>query len=122
MTRNDITEKYTKIIENMILKTPKLEIRMLEIMNLNEEYLNEVGTQLPENFLEKLGSWLLVEFYSDKRTNKASIEEYPCLSATQELRRKRKLVNVQDELILEVLNYHKNNNSIFRKKGEEINI
>ncbi|HBI7084818.1 TPA: hypothetical protein K8M77_000289 [Clostridium perfringens] len=99
--------------------TPPIEERKQIIEALNEEHFQEVGEQLPSYLLEMLGTWLLKETYSDKRTNKVAVEEFPILSESQILRRRRKVVQIECENALEILNYHLRNNSSTSKRNEE---
>ena len=119
MNQNSIINKYQSMVEQIIQDTPPIEERKQIIEALNEEHFQEVGEQLPSYLLEMLGTWLLKEVYSDKRTNKVAVEEYPVLTESQILRRRRKVVQIEHEQTLEVLNYHLRNNSSTSKRDEE---
>lgn len=119
MNQNSITNKYYEMVEEIIQDTPPIEERKIIIEALNEEHFQEVGEQLPAYLLEMLGTWLLKETYSDKRTNKVAVEEFPILTESQILRRRRKVVQIENEQSLEVLNYHLRNNSSTSKRDEE---
>lgn len=119
MQKNSINERYFDMVELIIQDVPSIEVRKQIIEELNEEYFQEVGEQLPPYMLEMLGTWLLKETYSDKRTNKVAIEEFPILTESQILRRRRKVVQIEHEQTLEVLNYHLRNNSSTSKRNEE---
>lgn len=116
---NPCIEKYLSKVEGLQQTLPPLEERHEKIIALNEEYMAEVGQNLPSFLLEMLGSWFMQETYSDKRTNKVAMEEFPVLSASQLFRRGRKTVLIQEEGILEVLNYHLKNNSSTSKNENE---
>lgn len=118
--QNTIFNKYLSIIEDLTLSVPSIELRAKAIEEIDEMHFKEVGEHLPPYLLELLGTWYLKESYSDKRTNKVALEEYPMLSESQLLRRKRKLVHIPEEDTLEVLNYHLRNNSSTSKRDEEI--
>lgn len=118
---NNYVEKYLSKVEEIQQTLPPLEERYNLIVTLNEEYRAEVGENLPSFLLEMLGTWYIQETYSDKRTNKASIEEFPILSESQLFRRGRKTVLIDQEDSLEVLNYHLRNNSS-TSKNEKVGI
>lgn len=115
---NHTTDRYYKRVEEIIQTIPPIEERKIIIESINEEYYKETGSFLPSFLLEMLGTWLLHEVYADKRTNKVALEEFPILSENQLLRRKRKIVYVDNEEILETLNYHLRNNSSTSKRHE----
>ncbi len=115
---NSTTDKYFKRVEEMVQYIPPLEERKKEIEVINEEYYKETGDFLPNFILEMLGTWLLQEVYSDKRTNKVAVDEFPVLSENQMLRRKRKTVHIDNEYVLETLNFHLRNNSSISKRHE----
>lgn len=117
---NQITSKYLNKIEELMALETTIEERKKIIESLNNEYFNEVGEVLPAFILEILGTWLLKEVYGDKRTNKVTAEEFPVLSENQLVRRKRKIVYIGEEHIIETLNYHLRNNSSTSKKNEQI--
>lgn len=117
---NQITSKYLNKIEELMTLETTIEERKKIIESLNNEYFNEVGEVLPAFILEILGTWLLKEVYGDKRTNKVTAEEFPVLSENQLVRRKRKIVYIGEEHIIETLNYHLRNNSSTSKKNEQI--
>ena len=115
---NHTTDKYFKRVEEVIQTLPPIEERKNIIVEMNEEYYRETGGVLPSFILEMFGTWLLQEVYGDRRTNKVSIDEFPVLSENQMLRRKRKMVQIQDEYTLETLNFHLRNNSSTSKRQE----
>ena len=115
---NHTTDKYFKRVEELIKYVPPLEERKQIIETLNEEYYKETGNFLPSFLLEMLATWLLHEVYSDKRTNKVILDEFPVLSENQMLRRKRKMVQIDNEATLETLNFHLRNNSSTSKRPE----
>lgn len=117
---NQITSKYLNKIEELMTLETTIEERKKIIESLNNEYFNEVGEVLPAFILEILGTWLLKEVYGDKRTNKVTKEDFPVLSENQLVRRKRKIVYIGEEHIIETLNYHLRNNSSTSKKNEQI--
>ena len=117
--QNTITNKYHLWVESVMEDTPSLEIRKQKIEEINEAHFQELGVHLPAYLLEMLGTWLLAETYSDKRTNKVADEEFPVLSESQIVRRRRKLVHITEEATLEVLNYHLRNNSSTSKRNDE---
>lgn len=119
MNQNSIINKYHTKVETVIQETPSIEERKKIIEALNEEHYQEVGEHLPAYLLEMLGTWLLKETYSDKRTNKVAVEEFPILTESQMLRRNRKVVHIPEEYTLEILNYHLRNNSSTSKRNEE---
>lgn len=115
---NHITDKYIKRVEEVVQTLPPIEERKMLIELINEEYYRETGNLLPSFLLEMFGTWLLQEVYGDRRTNKVAIDEFPVLSENQMLRRKRKMVQIEDEYTLETLNYHLRNNSSTSKRQE----
>lgn len=115
---NHITDKYIKRVEEVVQTIPPIEERKIIIELINEEYYKETGNLLPSFLLEMFGTWLLQEVYGDRRTNKVAIDEFPVLSENQMLRRKRKMVQIEDEYTLETLNYHLRNNSSTSKRQE----
>lgn len=119
MKNNSIIDKYTNIVLNIIETDVPMEERFKKIESLNNDFFNEVGENLPSFMLEMLGTWILKETYGDKRTNKVAVEEFPVLSESQLIRRHRKTVQIQDEGILETLNYHLRNNSSTSKRNEK---
>ena len=119
MKKNSIIDKYINRVEHYIQQELPLEIRYKIIEELNEDFFAEVGEVLPSFLLEMLGTWCLKETYSDKRTNKVAIEEYPVLTESQLLRRKRKVVHIDNEYVLETLNFHLRNNSSTSKRAEQ---
>lgn len=116
---NNCVEKYLSKVEEVTQYLIPLEDRYEVIVALNEEYREETGENLPSFLLEMLGTWYIQETYSDKRTNKVSIEEFPVLSESQLFRRGRKTVLIAQEDSLEVLNYHLRNNSSTSKNEKE---
>lgn len=119
MQKNSIIDRYTRKVEEMLELDLELEERYTLINSLNECYFGEVGENLPSFLLEMLGTWCLKETYSDKRTNKVAMEEFPVLTESQLLRRRRKTVHVDNEYVLETLNYHLRNNSSTSKRYED---
>lgn len=119
MISNKTIEKYLSKIEELQNLEVNLDERKIIIESLNGEYFKETGENLPSFILEMLGTWYLKETYSDKRTNKVAVEEFPILTESQLLRRKRKTVQVESEYVLETLNYHLRNNSSTSKKPED---
>lgn len=117
--QNTVTNKYLEEVERAISEVPSLEDRKAYIEELDERHFEEFGKHLPAYLLEMLGTWLLAETYSDKRTNKVSVEEFPVLSESQLLRRNRKTVNFDNEGSLDVLNYHLRNNSSTSRRDTE---
>ena len=115
---NHTTDKYFKRVEELIQTIPPIEERKQTIEEMNEEYYQETGDFLPNFILEMFGTWLLQEVYGDRRTNKVAIDEFPVLSENQMLRRKRKMIQIEDEYTLETLNYHLRNNSSTSKRQE----
>ena len=115
---NSTTDRYFKRVEEMIQHTPPIEERKKVIELINEEYYKETGNFLPSFLLEMFGTWLLQEVYADKRTNKVAMDEFPVLSENQMIRRKRKMVQINDECTLETLNFHLRNNSSTSKRHE----
>lgn len=118
-SKNTIFNKYFEMVEELIHALPTMEERAMLIEEINELHFQEIGEPLPSYLLELLGTWYLKETYSDKRTNKVALEEYPVLSESQLLRRKRKVVQIAEENTLEVLNYHLRNNSSTSKRTDE---
>lgn len=108
---NNITEKYNNLIDSYMEQVPPMEERKRIIEEINEQHLQETGENLPNFLLEKLGTWLLKEVYSDKRTNKTALEEFPLLSEHQLLRRQRRVSLINDESKLSNLKFHIDNNS-----------
>lgn len=119
MTNNKTIEKYLSKVEELQNIETSLEERKMLIDSLNEEYYKETRENLPSFILEMLGTWYLKETYSDKRTNKVAVEEFPILTESQLLRRKRKTVQIDNEYVLETLNYHLRNNSSTSKKPKD---
>lgn len=111
MMKNSIIDKYTLRVEEMIQTLPTLEERHAEIIRINEDFFEEVGENLPANLLEMLGTWYLKEVYSDNRSNKVALEEYPVLTEHQLYRRGRKNVLIEEEAVLDTIKYHRVNNS-----------
>lgn len=109
--KNTITDKYALRVEAMIQTLPTLEERYDSIVNINEEFMEEVGEVLPSPILEMLGTWYLRETYSDNRSNKVALEEYPVLTEHQLYRRGRKNVLIEEEAVLDTIKYHRANNS-----------
>ena len=118
--KNNLIDRYTERVEKLVETLPLLEERKMVIELINEEYYKETGNFLPSFLLEMFGTWLLQETYSDKRTNKVAVEEFPVLTESQLLRRKRKTVHVENEYVLETLNYHLRNNSSTSKRYEDV--
>lgn len=116
---NSIIDKYVKKVEEMIELELSLEERFILIESLNDCFIEEVGKNLPSFLLEMLGTWCLKETYSDKRTNKVAVEEFPILTESQIVRRRRKTVQIQNEYVIETLNYHLRNNSSTSKRVVE---
>lgn len=116
---NSIIDKYVKKVEEMIELELSLEERFILIESLNDCFVEEVGKNLPSFLLEMLGTWCLKETYSDKRTNKVAVEEFPILTESQIVRRRRKTVQIQNEYVIETLNYHLRNNSSTSKRVVE---
>lgn len=108
---NEVNTRYTERVEECIAYLPSLEERKRIIEEINDDYLKETGETLPSHLLEMLGTWLLQEVYSDSRSNKVALEEYPVLTEHQIYRRKRKRVLIEDEAVLDALKYHISNNS-----------
>lgn len=117
--KNNLIDKYGERVEELIQTLPPLEERKMVIELINEEYYKETGNFLPHYLLEMFGTWLLQETYSDKRTNKVAVEEFPILTESQLLRRRRKTVQINDEYVLETLNYHLRNNSSNSKRHDD---
>lgn len=120
MKNNQIIDKYVRKVEELVRLDLGLEERFKLIESLNDDYFEEVGESLPSFLLEMLGTWCLKETYSDKRTNKVAVEEFPILTESQLLRRKRKTVHIEKEYVLETLNYHLRNNSSTSKRPETV--
>lgn len=118
MLKNSIINNYTEMVEQVVETAPPMEDRFLQIELLNNMFYDETGENLPSYLLERLGTWVLKETYEDKRINKASIEEFPVLSENQLIRRKRKMVNVENEYTLDTLSYHLKNNSVVKSEDE----
>ena len=118
MKNNSIIDKYILRVEELQKTLPPSEERKVIIENLNEEYYQEVGNNLPSFILEMLGTWFMQEVYSDKRTNKVAIEEFPILTESQLVRRRRKTVHIADEDTIEILNFHLRNNSSTSKRED----
>lgn len=116
---NSIIDKYVKKVEEIIELELSLEERFMLIESLNDCFVEEVGKNLPSFLLEMLGTWCLKETYSDKRTNKVAVEEFPILTESQIVRRRRKTVQIQNEYVIETLNYHLRNNSSTSKRVVE---
>ena len=108
---NHTIDRYIKKVEEVVQILPPIEERKIIIETINEEYYKETGNFLPSFLLEMFGTWLLQEVYADKRTNKVALDEFPVLSENQMLRRRRKVVQIEDEYVLETLNFHLRNNS-----------
>lgn len=119
MKNNSIIDRYTKIVEEYVGLDIPIEHRYIRIEDLNERFFAEVGENLPSFLLEMLGTWCLKETYTDKRTNKVAVEEFPILTESQLLRRRRKTVQINDEYVLETLNYHLRNNSSNSKRHDD---
>lgn len=117
--QNSVVDRYIERVEEVTSMLPPVEERKVIIELINEEYYKETGDFLPPFLLEMFGTWLLQETYSDKRTNKVAVEEFPVLSESQLLRRKRKMVQIENEYVLETLNYHLRNNSSTSKRIED---
>ena len=109
MNKFNINDRFTKMIDELMETRPPIEERKKIIDELNNMYFKEIERVLPYTMLERLGTWLLAETYSDTRANKASIEEYPILSEIQLYRRKRKNVLIQEEGTLDSIQYYKHN-------------
>lgn len=115
-TDNKTINKYINKVNEMVQTLPELEERKKMIEDLDNSYFEELGEHLPAGLLNTLGTWLLTEAYADKRTNKVKVEEYPILSQNQLLRRNRKMITIESEDTLEVINYHRQHNSSMTKK------
>lgn len=109
--QNTILDKYTAKVENLVQTLPSIEERYDEIIKINEEFFDEVGENLPAHLIEMLGTWYLKETYSDNRSNKVALEEYPVLTEHQLYRRGRKNVLIEEEAVLDTIKYHRVNNS-----------
>ena len=109
--KNSIIDKYVLRVEEMIQTLPPIEERHSSIIKINDEFYAEVGENLPSYLLEMLGTWYLKEIYSDNRSNKVALEEYPVLTEHQLYRRGRKNVLIEEEAVLDTIKYHRTNNS-----------
>lgn len=115
---NQINNKYEHIIKNYLSRLVPLQLRFKIINYINDEYFKEVQKNLPSRFLNMLGSWCVKEIYKDKTSNKVAVTEYPFLSLHQYKRRMDKQVQLNNMEALEVLAYHRNNNTLkVDKKG-----
>lgn len=114
MKNSSILKEYTERVEALVEWLPPLEERKKKIEEINEEFYQEYGNNLPPVLLDKLGTWLLREVYADKRVNKIQLEEYPVLSTYQMDRRGRKEVLLDEEETISCLNFHVKNNSTRR--------
>ncbi len=115
---NQINNKYEHIIKNYLSRLVPLQLRFKIINHINNEYFKEVQKNLPSRFLNMLGSWCVKEIYKDKTSNKVAVTEYPFLSLHQYKRRMDKQVQLNNMEALEVLAYHRNNNTLkVDKKG-----
>lgn len=114
MKNSSILKVYEERIEAIMEMLPPLEDRKRIIEEINEEFYQEFGHNLPPVLLDRLGTWLMREIYADKRVNKMQLEEYPVLSVYQQDRRGRKEVLLNEEDTLSCLNFHVKNNSTRR--------
>lgn len=104
---------FKDIVIQHLNTLPPLEDRKRIILEINEDYFNERGTNLPGDLLNLLGYWLLREQYADRAPHKVKYEEYPILSKYQIQYRKNKTVLISDNNMLSNIRH---NNGLFGRK------
>lgn len=109
-------------VEVLTSYLPPLEERYRVIEELDASYMHDTGNHLPPFLLELLGTWYIQETYSDNRANKVALEEYPILTESQLYRRGKKGVLIGEEIDIDMLKYHKDNNSsVYKSRNNKEN-
>lgn len=80
--------EYEAKIEKLTKHKPSLPERYKAIEDLNEEYFQKTGNNLPSFLLTLLTNWILVEDLSSKDIDKVTNSQFPILSRRQLRRRK----------------------------------
>lgn len=102
MTRgliNNINNKYTNRIEELIKYSIDLDSKRKKIIDITEEYYIEVGEIMPQPLLYLLTEWFLADVLKSKDVDKVSKTEYPVLSVHQIKRRGRKQIAVINDTL-----------------------
>ena len=122
MIKNVVLADYADRLEELITVRPLVEfpVRCSAIENLNEDFYQATGQNLPAFMLSKLSDWLLMEILIDRDVDKVSNTEFAILSHRQ-LRRRDKRENSVDGGVMDYLNlkYVKNKDSLSKKVKKE---
>lgn len=122
MIKNRMLAVFEDRIEELVDIRPLIELkeRYRIIEDLNEEFYQMTGQNLPANLLSKLSDWVLMEVLIDKDVDKVTNSEFAILSPRQ-IRRRDKRENSVEGGVMDYLNlkYVKNKDSLAKKVKKE---
>ena len=107
---------YDNAVYNCLNRLVPIKMRFKIIERLNNNYFKEYEKVLPVALINLLSAWCVKEFYMDKSSNKVAMAEHPFLSRHQYKRRTDREVHTTDIETMEILKFHKNNNTLQRNK------
>lgn len=123
MNANNILVEYEERIEELISVRPLLELeeRFRVVEEINEEFYQLTGQNLPCFMISRLSDWLLIEILNDRDVDKVSNSEFAILSPRQLRRRDKRESSVEGE-VMDYLNlkYVKKKDSLAKKTTKEM--